>query len=120
MPADRVVRWTTAGVVLGVAAVAGVSSYEHAYVLVQAHGEAGWTARLVPLTVDGLVYASSMHGNARLRTRKAPVPALVRWLLGLGIAATLAANVAHGLGHDLIGAAVAAWPAVAPDGCMGW
>jgi hypothetical protein len=38
---------------------------------------------------------------------------LARWLLGLGIAATLAANVAHGLGYGLIGAAVAAWPAVA-------
>ena len=34
-------------------------------------------------------------------------------LLGLGIAATLAANVAHGLGHGLTGGAVAAWPAVA-------
>jgi len=45
--------------------------------------------------------------------RMVPVPALSRWLLGLGIAATLAANVAHGLGHGLIGAAVAAWPAVA-------
>jgi hypothetical protein len=45
--------------------------------------------------------------------RKVPVPALARWLLGLGIAATLAANVAHGLGHGLIGAAIAAWPAVA-------
>jgi hypothetical protein len=32
---------------------------------------------------------------------------------GLGIAATLAANVAHGLGHGLSGAVVAAWPAVA-------
>jgi hypothetical protein len=31
----------------------------------------------------------------------------------LGIVATLAANVAHGLGHGLTGAAVAAWPAVA-------
>jgi hypothetical protein len=30
----------------------------------------------------------------------------------LGIAATLAANVAHGLGHGPVGAAVAAWPAV--------
>lgn len=29
-----------------------------------------------------------------------------RWLLGLGIAATLAANVAHGLGDGLTGAAV--------------
>jgi hypothetical protein len=45
--------------------------------------------------------------------RKVPVPALARWLLGLGIAATLAANVAHGLGHGPVGAAVAAWPAVA-------
>lgn len=45
--------------------------------------------------------------------RKLPIPALARWLLGLGIAATLAAKVAHGLGHGLIGAAVCAWPAVA-------
>ena len=34
-------------------------------------------------------------------------------LLGLGITAALAANVAHGLGHGLTGTAVAAWPAVA-------
>jgi hypothetical protein len=40
--------------------------------------------------------------------RNTPVPALARWLLGLGIAATLAANVAHGLGDGPIGAAVAA------------
>jgi hypothetical protein len=66
----------------------------------------------VPLTVDGLVYASSMVMLDRAR-RKAPVPALARWLLGLGITATLAANVAYGLGHGLTGAAVAAWPAVA-------
>ena len=55
--ADRVIRWSTALAVLGVAAVAAVASYEHAYDLVRAHGEAGWTARLVPLTVDGLIYA---------------------------------------------------------------
>ena len=109
MAADRVIRWTTAVAVIGVAAVA---SYEHAYDLVRAHGEAGWTARLVPLTVDGLIYASSMVMLDCAR-RKAPVPALARGLLGLGITATLAANVAHGLGHGLAGAAVAAWPAVA-------
>ncbi|MGH3280607.1 MAG: DUF2637 domain-containing protein [Trebonia sp.] len=112
MAVDRVIRWTTAGAVLGVAAVAAVASYEHAYDLVRMHGESGWTARLVPLTVDGLIYASSMVMLDSAR-RKTPVPALARWLLGLGIAATLAANVAHGLGHGLTGAAVAAWPAVA-------
>ncbi len=37
-------------------------------------------------------------------------------MLGLAIAATLAANVAHGLGDGLAGAAVAAWPAVALAG----
>jgi hypothetical protein len=81
--ADRIIRWSTAGAVVGVAAVAAV----------------------VP-------YASSMAmlDSARRGIR---VPVLARWLLGLGIAATLAANVAHGLGHGPIGAAVAAWPAVA-------
>jgi hypothetical protein len=48
--------------------------------------------------------------------RTVPVPALARWLLGLGIAATLVANVAHGPGHGPVGAAVAAWPAVALAG----
>jgi hypothetical protein len=95
-----------------VAVVAAAVSYEHAYALVHAHGEAGWTARLIPLTVDGLIWASSMVMLDSAR-RKVPVPALARWLLGLGIAATLAANVAHGQGHGPVGSAVAAWPAVA-------
>src|SRR5580693_3417480 len=88
---EHVIRWSTAGAVLGVAAVAAVASYEHAYDLVRAHGESGWTAHMVPLTVDGLIYASSMAMLDSAR-RKVPVPMLARWLLGLGIAATLAAN----------------------------
>jgi hypothetical protein len=110
--ADRSIRWSTAAAVVGVAVVAAVVSYEHAYALVHAHGETGWTAHLIPLTVDGLIWASSMVMLDSAR-RKVPVPALARWLLGLGIAATLAANVAHGLGHGPVGAVVAAWPAVA-------
>jgi len=112
MAADRVIKWTTAVAVIGVAAVAAVASYEHAYDLVRANGEGAWAARLVPLTVDGLIYASSMVMLDCAR-RKVPVPALARWLLGLGITAMLAANVAYGLGHGVVGAAVAAWPAVA-------
>jgi hypothetical protein len=77
--ADAIIRWTAAAAVVGVAAVAAVASYEHAYTLVRAHGEAGWTARLVPLTVDGLIYASSMVMLDSAR-RKMPVPALARWL----------------------------------------
>jgi hypothetical protein len=65
--------------------------------------------------VEGLIYASSMAmlDSARRGVR---VPALARWLLGVGIVATLAANVAHGLGHGPVGAAVGAWPAVALAG----
>lgn len=40
-----------------------------------------------------------------------PVPAPARWLLALGILATLAANVAHGWSNGPVGAVVAAWPA---------
>jgi hypothetical protein len=97
--ADRTIRWSTAAAVVGVAVVAAVVSYEHAYDLVRAHGETGWTAHLIPLTVDVLIWASSMVmlDSARRRV-PVPVPALARWLLGLGIAATLAANVAHAWG----------------------
>ena len=41
-----------------------------------------------------------------------PVPSLARWLLALGIAATLTANMAQGWSHGPVGAVVAAWPAV--------
>jgi len=68
-----------------------------------AHGESGWTGRLIPLTVDGLIYASSMAMLDSAR-RGARVPALAQWLLGLGITATLTANVAHGLGTDEVAA----------------
>ena len=112
MRRDRIIRWSTAAAVIGVAAVAAVASYEHACAVVRAHGETGWTARLVRLTVDGLIYASSMLMLDSAR-RKVPVPALARWLLGPGIAANLAANVPHSLGHGAAGAVVAVWPAVA-------
>jgi hypothetical protein len=108
--ADRVIRVSTAVAVLGVAGIAAYVSYWHPYEVVRAHGESGVTARLEPATIDGLVYASSMVVLYAARHRLA-VPALARWLLALGIVATLAANVAHGWPDGPIGAAVAAWPA---------
>ena len=59
MTTGQIIRWSTAGAVAGVAAVAAVASCEHACALVRAHGETGWIGRLVPLTVDGLIYPSS-------------------------------------------------------------
>ncbi len=108
---DRAIRLSTAAAVLAVAGIAAYVSYWHAYAVVRAHGESGITARLEPATIDGLVYASSMVVLYAARHR-VPVPSLARWLPGLGIAATLAANMAQGWSHGLVGAVVAAWPAV--------
>ncbi|GAA2415649.1 hypothetical protein GCM10010191_27430 [Actinomadura vinacea] len=57
---DRLTRFTTALAVLGVAGVAAIISYHHAYELVHSHGETDTTARLVHFTVDGLIWAASM------------------------------------------------------------
>ena len=108
---DRAIRLSTAAAVLAVAGIAAYVSYWHAYAVVRAHGETGITARLEPATIDGLVYASSMVVLYATRHR-VPAPALARWLLGLGIAATLTANMAQGWSHGPVGAVVAAWPAV--------
>jgi hypothetical protein len=112
---DRAIRLSTAGAVLAVAGIAAYVSYWHAYAVVRAYGESGITARLEPATIDGLVYASSMVILHAARHR-IPAPTLARWLLGLGIAATLTANMAQGWSHGPIGAVVAAWPAASLAG----
>jgi Protein of unknown function (DUF2637) len=108
---DRAIRLSTVAAVLAVAGIAAYVSYGHAYAVVRAHGETGITARLEPATIDGLVYASSMVVLYAARHR-VPVPCLARWLLALGIAATLTANMAQGWSHGLVGAVIAAWSAV--------
>ncbi|HUZ54698.1 MAG TPA: DUF2637 domain-containing protein [Streptosporangiaceae bacterium] len=109
---DRLIRITTALAVVAVAAVAAIISYQHAYELVRSHGESGATARLLPFTVDGLIWAASMVIlNASRRNQR--VPRLAAWSLGVAIVATIGANLAHGLGHGLIGDLVSAWPALA-------
>jgi hypothetical protein len=108
---DRAIRLSTAAAVLAVAGIAAYVSYRHAYAVVRAHGESGITARLELATIDCLVHASSMVVLYAARHR-VPVPSLARWLLGLGIAVTLAANMAQGWSRGPVCAVVAAWPAV--------
>ncbi len=57
---DRLIRNTTALALVAVAVVAAIISCQHAYELVRSLGESGVTARLLPLTVDGLIWAASM------------------------------------------------------------
>lgn len=96
--------------VLVVAAVAAIVSYEHMRALAAAAGE-GWRSWLLPLSVDGLMVAASMTALAR-RQAGEPVGALAWLSLGLGIAASVTANVAAAE-PTLVGRAVAAWPPLA-------
>jgi len=74
-------------------------------------------ARLLPFTVDGLIWTASMVVPDACR-RNQPLPRLAAWSLGAGIVATAGANLAHGVGHGPVGALVSAWPALALVGAF--
>jgi Protein of unknown function (DUF2637) len=109
---DRVIRFATAAVVCAVAAFAAVVSYSHIYGLGRAHGQDGTAARLLPLSVDGLILAVSLVLLHEARNGR-DAPGLARLMLWLGIGATIGANLAYGAGYGLLGALISAWPAVA-------
>ena len=68
-------------------------------------------ARLLPLSVDGLILAASLVLLHEARNDR-DAPALARFMLWLGISATIGANIAYGAGYGLLGALISAWPAV--------
>ncbi|MBD2897241.1 hypothetical protein amrb99_62000 [Actinomadura sp. RB99] len=113
--ADKAIRWGAAVAVTVVAGIAAVISYGHAYELAVRYGESGATARALPFTVDGLIVTCSLVLlDCARRGQRAP---LLAWLLlGAGIAATVGANVAHGLSHGPVGAIIAGWPALVAVG----
>ncbi len=112
MTGDRAIRFATAAVVCAVAAFAAVVSYAHIYGLGRAHGQDGTAARLLPLSVDGLIVAASLALLHEARNGRG-APGLARLMLWLGIGATIGANLAYGAGYGLVGALISAWPAVA-------
>jgi hypothetical protein len=114
---DRVIRFLTAAVVCAVAAFAAVVYYSHIYGLGRAHGQDGTAARLLPLSVDGLILASSLVLLHEARNGR-DAPRLARFMLWLGIGATVGANIAYGAGYGLLGALISAWPAVAFIGAV--
>lgn len=108
----KTIRWATSLTVIGLGGVAAVVSFRHALDVVQDHGETRDTAMLYPLTIDGLVFASSMVLLDSAR-RGEEAPLLAKWTLGIGIGATVAVNILHGIEHGFVGAVIAAWPALA-------
>ena len=117
MTGDRVIRLATAAVVCAVAAFAAVVSYSHIYGLGRVHGQDGTAARLLPLSVDGLILAASLVLLHEARNDR-DAPALARFMLWLGVSATIGANIAYGAGYGLLGALISAWPAVAFIGAV--
>ena len=117
MTGNRVIRFTTAAVVCAVAGFAAVVSYSHIYGLGRAYGQDGTAARLLPLSVDGLILAASLVLLHEARNDR-DAPGLARLMLWLGIGATIGANLSYGAGYGLLGALISAWPAVAFIGAV--
>jgi hypothetical protein len=108
---DKAARVLAGLAVLAVAVVAGIVSFSHIEALALAHGYSIGTARLLPVSVDGLIVASSLALLTEARAEH-PKPGLARAGLILGIVATLAANVAAGVQFGAVGVLVNVWPAV--------
>ena len=109
--ADRSVRGTAVCGVAMVAISAAVISYSHVMELARRSGETEIATWLLPLSIDGAIAAAVavILADSRAGCR----PRGLTWLLlGLGLAASLAANVASA--HPTVTArAVAAWPPLA-------
>lgn len=102
------------GVAVGVlAVVSGAISFDHMHLLALAHHQAGWRASAFPISVDGLEMVASLVILAEHREHGRASSVLPWIALAAGTGASLAANIAVGAPHDLVGRAISGWPAVA-------
>jgi hypothetical protein len=114
---DAVIHWAATISVITVTAIAAVISYGHARELVIRYGVTGRAADALPLTIDGLVATCSLVlVDCARHARPAPWHAWA--LLITGACAQVAANVAAGLSHGIVGAIIAGWPALVACGCF--
>ena len=112
MTGDRAIRLGTAAVVLAVAAFAAVVSYSHIYDLGRAHGQSGTAARLLPLSVDGLIVAAGLvllHAARQQAARRSWRAACC----GSGSRPRSAPTWRTVPRSASLGAVISAWPAVA-------
>jgi hypothetical protein len=99
-------------VVLAVAGIAFWISFEHIVHVARAYGEGGAIACAYPGVIDGPLIAASLSMWDAAR-RGARTPSLAWWVLGAGIAVSLAANVDAGAQRGIGGGLVAVWPSIA-------
>lgn len=121
--ADTVITWAMAATVALVVVDAAIVSYSHIYGLATwkpgTGAETGIQARLLPLSIDGVIAEASLVKLYAARHQVIRKTKLATFMLSLGIVATVAANVTHGLPtallspvwHTVIMALMSAWPA---------
>lgn len=107
--APRIVGWLA---LAGVSLIAGIASYFHALAVVTGAGATPPVSYLVPALADLVILGASADLLAASRARQ-PRPPLTMLALAVGIAVTLAMNIAAGGGHGLGGRLVSGWPALA-------
>lgn len=97
------------------AAFAFAQSYKHIYDLGRLHEQNGWTALLLPLSVDVVIVVATMIMLLQ-RTYDEKPSGLAAWLprvmLYAGIAATIGANLLYGLPYGWETAGISTWPGV--------
>ncbi|MEV5749859.1 DUF2637 domain-containing protein [Actinoallomurus sp. NPDC052308] len=109
--ADVCIRRITTVSVVFLALIAAVVSFGHMHELALRHGETALNAMLIPLSVDGMVVASSM--SVLLASRTGISILWLPWtLLIVGSLASLAANV-EVAEPTVVGRVIAAWPSFA-------
>lgn len=117
MNANTAIKSATSASVSIVSVIAAVISYSHIYHVAIGHGQTHLDASLLPFSVDGLIAAASLTLFYASRNRL-DSPQLARWMLGLGIAATIGANAVFGISSGWLGILLSAWPAVALIGSV--
>jgi Protein of unknown function (DUF2637) len=102
---------------LVVAVIAATVSFIHIQHLAMLNRQ-GWLASvLLPFSIDGTVATASIVMLDAAK-RSEPVPKLARWMLGLSIGATIAANVGYGMSNPVARALLCGWTAVAFAGSV--
>ena len=87
-------------------------SYRHQFELAAGHGESALTAKLLPISIDGLLLAGTLAvlDASRRQTGHAWT---ARITVALGVGMTMWANIVHGIGFGWTGIIISGWPPVA-------
>lgn len=104
---------TKFGSAIVVGAIAAYQSYFHMHQLIIASHQDKYMAEwLLPLSVDGMALTATV--NIIESKRKGRKPTVTTWLsLGVGVLASLAANVMSAWNDGGVARVVAGWPAIA-------